>query len=508
MTSADSACPTGTSTTSRSRPASAISRPSSRPTGLERFSLLGMSGGSAVAHGLCDRASRSRQPADPLRHGLRCAGRHGRPDGWAEEETYRSMIRVGWAKEDPVFRRVFTTHVHPGRHRGADALVRRPPADVDVARRTRSPAGSRASRSTSPRRFTRITAPTLVLQAIGDRSTTFDNAVTVSAQIPGARLVPLESRNHILLADEPAWQVFIDEVATFLEPERRAFADGRPTDGPPRRCRRASSTSSRLAADGRTNDEIAAALTLSVRTVERHLSNIYAKLGLSGRAARAAAVADTSGTSSPELARRRCVSAAIARSAVARLDWVVARFRCVGLARLRSARLSRRAARSGEDTMNTTILAETEARFRADPSAAKSAPSVTATLVNGRARLSAGTFNWDADLPLTPRRREPRPEPNRVPARRAGRLRGRVPPRHAGAAVRRPDRRRDGRRAMRDATRAACSGSTASLPTWPTSRSISTSRRRRRRTVSRRCSPRGGSAARSTWRCSSRSRSH
>jgi uncharacterized OsmC-like protein len=49
--------------------------------------------------------------------------------------------------------------------------------------------------------------------------------------------------------------------------------------------------------------------------------------------------------------------------------------------------------------MSATILAETEARFRADPSAAKSTPTVTASLVNGRARLSAGPFNWDADLP-------------------------------------------------------------------------------------------------------------
>ena len=46
-------------------------------------------------------------------------------------------------------------------------------------------------------------------------------------------------------------------------------------------------------------------------------------------------------------------------------------------------------------------FAETEARFRADPSAALSTPSVTATLTNGHARLSAGPFNWDADLPPT-----------------------------------------------------------------------------------------------------------
>jgi uncharacterized OsmC-like protein len=51
--------------------------------------------------------------------------------------------------------------------------------------------------------------------------------------------------------------------------------------------------------------------------------------------------------------------------------------------------------------MNATLLAETEARFRADPSTARSTPTVTASLVNGRARLSAGPFNWDADLPLT-----------------------------------------------------------------------------------------------------------
>jgi uncharacterized OsmC-like protein len=51
--------------------------------------------------------------------------------------------------------------------------------------------------------------------------------------------------------------------------------------------------------------------------------------------------------------------------------------------------------------MNATMLAETEARFRADPSKARSTPTVTASLVNGRARLSAGPFNWDADLPLT-----------------------------------------------------------------------------------------------------------
>ena len=50
-----------------------------------------------------------------------------------------------------------------------------------------------------------------------------------------------------------------------------------------------------LVAEGLGNHEIAARLYLSVKTVERHLSNIYAKLRVSGKPARAAAAARYSG---------------------------------------------------------------------------------------------------------------------------------------------------------------------------------------------------------------------
>jgi DNA-binding NarL/FixJ family response regulator len=137
-------------------------------------------------------------------------------------------------------------------------------------------------------RLPRIAVPTLVLQALEDEAVGFAEGRLLASMIPNASFVALDSRNHILLAEDPAWPVFVREVAAFVSPDRDgadpAFAFDELT------ARELEIL--RLAAAGRDNGEIADSLVLSVRTVERHLSNAYLKLGVSGRAARAAAVAD------------------------------------------------------------------------------------------------------------------------------------------------------------------------------------------------------------------------
>ena len=138
--------------------------------------------------------------------------------------------------------------------------------------------------------------PTLVLHSVDDRMNTFAYGRHLASSIANARLVPLESNNHILLENEPAWPVFLDEVRRFIEPDR---VDASLLSSPESRAEDTTAIAElltarelevlRLAADGLDNEAIGAQLQLSTRTIERHLQNTYAKLGLNGRSARIAA---------------------------------------------------------------------------------------------------------------------------------------------------------------------------------------------------------------------------
>jgi DNA-binding CsgD family transcriptional regulator len=131
------------------------------------------------------------------------------------------------------------------------------------------------------------TQPALVLHARHDRGVPYEEGRRVASLLPDARLVTLESDNHILQEGEPAWEQFLSEVRAFLgadEPGPVVVGDLSELSGREREVLA-------LVAAGMTNEQIAERLFLSARTVERHLSNVYAKLRLSGKSARAAAAA-------------------------------------------------------------------------------------------------------------------------------------------------------------------------------------------------------------------------
>ena len=257
--------------------------------GLERFSLLAMAQGGPVT---IEYASRHRERVDRLIFYSSYAGVDSVQTSEEDrllDETFDNLIRVGWEKPTPEFRRVFTYLMIPGATEEQmgwlDELQRRATsAEVAViARRQRRQANV-------SHLLPGLDVPALVLHSLGDRMNDFVYSRFLATELPDARLVALESDNHIVLEHEPAWPVFLREVTDFL----RAGTPAPPAVEPGADPREVLSPRElevlTLAARGHDNAGIAAELTLSIRTVERHLQNIYDKLDLRGKSARAGAV--------------------------------------------------------------------------------------------------------------------------------------------------------------------------------------------------------------------------
>jgi pimeloyl-ACP methyl ester carboxylesterase/DNA-binding CsgD family transcriptional regulator len=254
--------------------------------GLERFPLFAMSQGGPLAVRYA--ARHPDRVSALILLGTYARGRLLRDPSTEQREefeTVTALMRIGWGRDNPAFRQLFTSLFIPG---GTPEQVHwfndlmRVSTSPENAVRFRRINSLHDVRDEAPR----LRVPTLVLHARDDAVAPFEEGRLLAALIPGAQFVPLEGRNHILLEDEPAWQQFLTAVRGFLA------SLPRPAVAP---LHLAVPLSSReldvlaLVADGLSNAAIAVSLHLSERTVERHLSNIYAKLGVGGKSARAAA---------------------------------------------------------------------------------------------------------------------------------------------------------------------------------------------------------------------------
>jgi pimeloyl-ACP methyl ester carboxylesterase len=186
--------------------------------GLERFSLLGISQGCAVAIAY---TARHPERVDKLvLYGGYAIGRSHRnptPQQELEATLLRNLIRVGWGRDNAAFRQVFgmlfVPEGTPEQWQWFSDLARTLPMEnaLSIMETTHAI-------DVRPLAVT-LDKPTLVLHSVGDAMIPFENGRMLATLIPRARFVPLESRNHVLLENEPAWARFLAEVRAFLRDE-------------------------------------------------------------------------------------------------------------------------------------------------------------------------------------------------------------------------------------------------------------------------------------------------
>lgn len=241
----------------------------------EPFTLFGMSHGAAVCM-----AYALRHPERVSRMVL-CGGfTKGALKRDDASAIYKAIIELAslWGSDNPAFRQVFTSRFIP---EGTDEQLR---WFNELCRKTVAPemAGEllRARAETDVSALVpHVRTPTLVLHARADAVAPLSEGRLLAAGIPGAQFVELDSKNHVLLEHEPAWERFKDAVLDFTgQPAAAAMGDA------------AFATLSRreretlgLLAEGLSNAQIAERLGISEKTVRNHLSHLFDKLGVWSR---------------------------------------------------------------------------------------------------------------------------------------------------------------------------------------------------------------------------------
>ncbi len=184
--------------------------------GFDRFALLGISQGCAVSI-----AYTVRHPERVTRlvlYGGFAQGAAMRARSAAEREQLAAvltLVRLGWGQENPAFRQIFTSQFVPG---GTKEQIdwwnemQRVSASPENAARFIAAVGDIDVTGL----LAKVTVPTLVMHARDEARVPFDAGRRMAAGIPGALFVPLQSRNHLILENEPAYARFLEEIKSFL----------------------------------------------------------------------------------------------------------------------------------------------------------------------------------------------------------------------------------------------------------------------------------------------------
>ena len=172
---------------------------------LDRFALLGISGGGAISIRYAalhpERVTHLVLVGGCARGGLR---RGAASISREHLDAFCQLVLEGWAQDNAAFRQIMTSQMYPGasaeemcsfNHMQRMACSPQEAADI---RRLIADYDAMAC-------LPQVRCPTLVLHNPHDAMVPFEEGRLVASGIPGARLVPFESQNHVPLCEEPAF---------------------------------------------------------------------------------------------------------------------------------------------------------------------------------------------------------------------------------------------------------------------------------------------------------------
>jgi pimeloyl-ACP methyl ester carboxylesterase len=184
--------------------------------GVDKFVLMGISQGGSVAI-----AYAVRHP-ERVSHLILCGAysrgwnHRGLPQALEVRRALETLVRLDWGRNNPAFSQMFTNLYIPENstpeHQRWYSDLQRMSASAENAARIMVACDEIEVRSL----LSSVTVPTIVFHSDGDRAVPIEEGRILAAEIPNARFVPLASANHLLLAEEPAWGKFLEELAAFL----------------------------------------------------------------------------------------------------------------------------------------------------------------------------------------------------------------------------------------------------------------------------------------------------
>lgn len=182
---------------------------------LEQAAFLGISQGAAVAIAYAVR--HPERVSKLILYGGYATGRNKRGSSAEAEmaKAFAAMLRHGWGDEHSAFMKAFSSVFLP------NASPQQIKWLVDLQRITTSAENAVRIRNACDdidvtSLMAKVRAPTLVIHCRHDNVASIDQGLLIARSIPHAKFVTIESENHVVLADEPAWLKLVGEIESFL----------------------------------------------------------------------------------------------------------------------------------------------------------------------------------------------------------------------------------------------------------------------------------------------------